>query len=89
MAYGLVYSPKSSTTPKISLDTAGAMETYYEEPSSTAWLNVFNGAAWKLQSPTVYGPSTITLNTGISRIAVAWSSNCMGIQVFNVTGLPQ
>lgn len=88
IAYGIVYSPKTSLTPKISLDTSGAMEAYYEEPGSSSWISVFSGSAWKLQPPTIYS-NTITLNTGLSKIAVEWSSNCIGMQVLNITGLPR
>ncbi|MGC9099258.1 MAG: hypothetical protein ACP5HW_01780 [Candidatus Micrarchaeia archaeon] len=87
IASTVIYVP-SSRSIGVYLDTGGAAEVYYEEPGSNTWVNVFGGAAWKLQSPTVYS-NTITFNNGVVKLAVVWASNCFGMQALNLTNLPQ
>jgi hypothetical protein len=87
IASTVIYIP-SSRSVGVYIETSGAEEVYYEEPSSNAWISVFGGSAWKLQSPTTYS-STITLNNGASRFEIEWASNCFGMQALNLTNLPQ
>jgi len=83
----LFYMPTSKSI-GVNIDTAGAEEVYYEEPTSNVWVSTFSGSAWKLQSATVYS-NTITLNNGVAKLEIVWASNCFGMQALNLTNLPQ
>ncbi len=72
----------SSVTATVNMVAGGAMEFFYKQYSAggigQSWNNRFSGQGWVSQSPTIYGPNTVSLNTGLYSIEAVWMNPCGG-----------